>query len=187
MQSHDQKHQYRSPRDPSFLLPPRGTRNASLLACACFGLAALVAIIVLEQPHLPSGTVGYLLATALVAGFTALGCRATRAALRAGRSGVTINPDGIVLRNPSNDIPLPWDEIAGFDAATDASGVASANPYVVGRVSLPDGRSYYIEGTRLGGALWTRARRQEEVQRCVRQLNELLTLRRSAWPISNAH
>jgi len=34
----------------------RGTINASLLACASFGLAALVAVIVLDQPHLPSGT-----------------------------------------------------------------------------------------------------------------------------------
>jgi hypothetical protein len=81
----------------------RGTINASLSACASFGLAALVAVIVLEQPHLPSGTAGYVLAAALVAGFTALGYRATRAALRARRSGVTINPDGIVLHNPTND------------------------------------------------------------------------------------
>jgi len=127
-----------------------------------------------------------VLAATLVAGFTALGYRATRAALRARRSGVTINPDGIVLRNPTNDITLSWDEIAGFDTATDTSGVASANPYVVGRVALHDGRSYYIEGTRLGGALWRRARRREEVQSCVRQLNELLTQRRSALPISGA-
>jgi hypothetical protein len=158
----------------------RGTINASLLACASFGLAALVAVIVLDQPHPPSGTAGYVLAATLVAGFTALGCRATRAALRARRSGVMINPDGIILRNPTNDIPLSWDEIAGFDAATDASGMASANSYVVGRVALHDGRSYYIEGTRLGGTLWRRARRQEEVQRCVGQLNELLTRRQSS-------
>jgi hypothetical protein len=165
----------------------RGTINASLLACASFGLAVLVAVIVLEQPHLPSGTAGYVLTAAIVAGFVALGYRATRAALRARRSGVTINPNGIVLRNPSNDIPLSWDEIAGFDAATDASGMAGTNPYVVGKVALHDGRSYYIEGTRLGGALWRRARRQEEVQRCVRQLNELLTQRHSALTTSDAH
>jgi hypothetical protein len=42
----------------------RGTINASLLACASFGLAALVVIIVLEQPHPPSGTAGYVLAAA---------------------------------------------------------------------------------------------------------------------------
>jgi hypothetical protein len=157
----------------------RGTINASLLACASFGLAVLVTVIVLDQTHLPSGNAGYVLAAALVAGFAALGGRATRAALRAHRSGVTISPDGIVLHNPTNDIPLSWDQIAGFDAATDASGMASTSPYVVGRVTLHDGRSYYIEGTRRGGALWRRARRQEEVQTCVRQLNELLTHRQS--------
>jgi hypothetical protein len=39
--------------------------------------------------------------------------------------GETISPDGIILRNPT----------------TDASGVASTNPYVVGTVTLHNGQS----------------------------------------------
>jgi hypothetical protein len=91
----------------------------------------------------------------------------SRGASRTARPPIWHNdqPDGIVVHNPTNDIPLSWDEIAGFDAVTDASGMAITNPYAVGRVALHDGRSYNIEGTRLGGVLWRRARRLEEVQR----------------------
>jgi hypothetical protein len=154
-----------------------GVLRCLTIAVPCLYIAALLAKLILNQSHMPSKA-GPFLAVAIIGGLALLGLYAVRCALRAAKAGVTTDAAGITIHNLTNTRRIAWSEIARFEAASDKANspgmASSANPWVAVRVLLRDGNSRWIEGTRLGGAVWRRAQRQEEVDRCATALNNRL-------------
>jgi hypothetical protein len=165
------------PDDSDVYIPVARLRSAfycSLAALICFSCAGALANFVSHQTHLPSRAGGPV-AALCVTGLALLGVYAARAALRGARSGVTVDPRGITIHNPTNDLRIPWSDITRFETTKDTGGTRAgeAIPYTVARVVLRDGSSHMIEATRLAGAIWGR-HPTDKVQQCVVRLNSLL-------------
>jgi hypothetical protein len=147
-----------------------------LLATLVVGYFAVwLGVLVLEQGHFPTAAGGPV-AALFIGGLALLAAYTARLAVRGARCRVTADASGIVVHNLKDDLRFAWSQIEGFDVATDSWGMWGSlkpNPYVVARIVARDGSPAFIEATRLGGVVWRRRRRREEVAGCVAQLERL--------------
>ncbi len=148
--------------------------NSAFIGCCvafvCLYLGVFLAVKVLRQSHTPSpagGPIAALFIGALMLG----GAYAAWLALRAMRSGVTIDACGITIHGSRRDRRLPWSDIAQFETASGSE--AYGYRWVAARVRLRDGSSQLIDGTRVSTGMWRRTQ-SEKVDRCVERLNSVL-------------
>lgn len=153
----------------------------SLGTLTLFAFAAWLTSLVLGQTHMPTAA-GHVIAPLFIGGLVLTGLYAARLTLRGAFCSVKADDTGISVHNPTNDFRVAWSEIAKLDVAADTQGVeravffnpfalfAVANPYEVGRITLHDGSSHFIEATRRTGVIWRRKSREEEVAQCIARL-----------------
>jgi len=148
--------------------------NSAFIACCvafvCLYLGMFLTVKVLRQGHTP-GPAGGPVAALFIGSLMLGGAYAMWLALRAMRSGVSIDASGITIRGGRRDRRVSWSDIAQFESASGAE--AYGYRWVAARVNLRDGSSLLIEGTRVSVGM-SRRKHSEKVERCVQHLNGVL-------------